>query len=259
MNPRANSLSSTPPGSVSSTNDRAPPVEPRRQSPSDTRFSERAAQARSPSKAPSKPAERDRTQRKDAVLNGASRGMLLLGDGAMLASLGFGLAPSPAKVAPKAPAVGAATSTSGGAGLEALRTGRGEGGSTYLHATVASNGGGRFAGVELRAVEQHGRVTIQLSAPDATSEASLRAALTELRASLSSRGLDGVQVELAPRTPEHTGGHPGDPQERRHGAPPEDEEEAPAPRDKGLRAAAQRAGARASTEPGAHGDATECW
>lgn len=85
--------------------------------------------------------------------------------------------------------------------LTDIRVG-GSPGEARLHATLAE---GRHAGVEIRAVERNGRVTIELLAPTEMAERALRAEIHQVREILAARGLDTVAVEV------HTGE-----QERRH-------------------------------------------
>jgi hypothetical protein len=81
-------------------------------------------------------------------------------------------------------------------------------GTARLHATLAE---GRHVGVELRAVEHRGRVTIELHAPSAEAALALRAELPAVREALSARGLEGVSVEV----------HAGDEGDRQRGRAPQ--------------------------------------
>jgi hypothetical protein len=57
-------------------------------------------------------------------------------------------------------------------------------------------GEGRHAGIELRAHEQNGKISIELVARDADAARALRGELADLRESLRARGLDAVNVEV---------------------------------------------------------------
>jgi hypothetical protein len=78
-------------------------------------------------------------------------------------------------------------------------------GSARLHATLAE---GRHTGVELRAVERDGRVTIELHANTPEAERALRAEMPAVREALAARGLDGVAVEVHTETGERHGRDP---------------------------------------------------
>ena len=67
------------------------------------------------------------------------------------------------------------------------------GGTVRLHGTLAI---GQHRGVELRAVETHGKVHVELVAQDPDAARSLRADLGDIRELLSKRGLDGVEVTV---------------------------------------------------------------
>jgi hypothetical protein len=65
--------------------------------------------------------------------------------------------------------------------------------SASVHARI---GEGRHAGIELRAHEQNGKISIELLARDADAARALRSELADLRESLRSRGLESVNVEV---------------------------------------------------------------
>ncbi len=67
------------------------------------------------------------------------------------------------------------------------------GGTVRLHATL---GHGPHRGVELRAIETHGKVQVELIAQDPHGARSLRADLGEIRELLSKRGLESVEITV---------------------------------------------------------------
>lgn len=165
-------------------------------------FSDRAARARRLPARPETPTSSSSRDTRTPTRPRAHEGhRLLVGDEALLAKLGLegstsAKPPSREGTVPRPP-----TAPRGiDAALHACRTGRAPDGSAFLHATVSPSPHARFAGVELRAVEQHGRVTIQLVAPDAASERVLRAAMSDLRSVLITRGLEHVQLDLTAST-----------------------------------------------------------
>lgn len=83
----------------------------------------------------------------------------------------------------------------------------GAAGQSHVHARIME---GPHAGVEVRAVERGGRVEIELVAPSAAAETSLRAEIGAVREVLGARGLEDVSVDVRSE-----GRRPGDEDSRR--------------------------------------------
>lgn len=95
------------------------------------------------------------------------------------------------RTAPARPKVATAAPIDHGM-LQNVKVGQ-AGGVVRLHATL---GEGQHRGVELRAVEKHGKVQVELLAQDPDAARRLRADLGEIREILSQRGLEGVDVSV---------------------------------------------------------------